>query len=354
MGQGNMAATGNQVYWIGQNGRVYLKGNAGVQDLGRGANFSDTGFSALDANNGGGMDVQAKRIADPVVAARQGTATDQVRSPSAAGGGGAAAAKAPVLNQAAVDATGQAISSLDTEAGVGNKNIDDSYASLVQRYDRDAAKNEADYTEQDITNNQNFQKNKQNALVAGAQGRRGLRSTLSALGALSGDGGKLADRAVTQAANEDIGGAVDTAATNSAALGKAIGNFRDEDRDRRAEAETTRTNQKTALEGSILSKRQQMFQKMAELFGEGGNTGEASNWLGKAGSLNNDIARKGAVAATPFAERSAAFTPGKLADYLAGAGDMTVEVAGGDQGGLPGQTSSIIAGRRKKEELQTA
>ena len=198
-----------------------------------------------------------------------------------------------------------------------------------------------------------MQKNKQNALVAAAQGRRGLRGTLAALGALSGDGGVLADRAVTTAANQDIGEAADTFAGNAQVLDKSIKKSREEDADRRAEAETTRTNQRTALEGSIASKRQGYFQKLAEIFGGADRTGEADSYLRQAGDLNNEIASKTRVASTAFAPRSAAFTPGDLESYLAGAGDMTVDVTAGGVGEGANPTT-LSAGRKKKEERELA
>lgn len=258
----------------------------------------------------------------------------------------------PVLNQAAVDATNQAIGSLDVERDTGYKNIDDSFDSLLSRYNKESAANEADYTEQGETNTNNLQKNKQNALLAAAQGRRGLRGTLSAIGALSGDGGVLADRAVTTGANQDIGEAGDTFASNAQTLDKSIKKSREEDADRRAEAETTRTNQRTALEGGIASKRQNYFQKLAEIFGQADRTGEADANLKAAGDLNNEIAGKSRVVATQFNPRSAAFTPGDLESYLAGAGDMTVDVAAGGAGG--DANPSIVAGRRKKEDKELA
>lgn len=259
----------------------------------------------------------------------------------------------PQLNQAAVDATYKAVDSLGVEQDTGYRNIDDSFNSLISRYNKESAANEADYNEQTETNTGNLQKNKQNALIAAAQGRRGLRGTLAALGALSGDGGVLADRAVTTAANQDIGEAADTFATNAQGLDKAIKKSREEDADRRAEAQTTRNNQRTALEGSIAAKRQNYFQKLAEIFGQADQEGAANGWLQRAGDLNNEIASKTRVASTAFAPRSAAFTPGDLESYLAGAGDMTVDVTAGGTGEGANPTS-LVAGRKRKEERELA
>lgn len=334
----------NQVAWIGQDGNLWVKGTEGTQNWGSagGYEFTSGGVRSLGGNplaEGAGFAPGVDQIADPLAP-----------KPVATGTGGGT--KPKVLNQAAVDATQQAINSLDTELSVGNKNIDDSLNSVTSRYDQEAGKAQADFDENTVTNNTNLQKNKQNALISAAQGRRGLRGTLASIGALSGDGGKMADRVVTQGANEDIGEATDTAASNATTLTKAKTNFDDEDKQRRAEAQTSATNSRTALEGQVLSKRQQFFQKMAELFGEADNTAAAGNWLNQAGALNTPIAEKSAVQASPITARSAAFTPGELESYLAGAGDMTVEVAPGDGTG-EGKTS-ILAARKKKEERELA
>ena len=181
----------NGVYWIGQNGKTYMKveGGNGVQEW----------FAPLKSPEQMGL----TRIDDPVNPTGYGK---EVTSTAPSGGGTAK----PVLNQAAVDATNQAIASLDVERDTGYRNIDDSFNSLISRYDKEAARTGEDYTEQSNNNTNDLTKNKQNALLAAAQGRRGLRGTLASLGALSGDGAVLADRVVTQGANQDIGEAGDT------------------------------------------------------------------------------------------------------------------------------------------------
>lgn len=335
------------VYWIGQDGNIWLKDQSGTRNVGpAGADVvrpDATGFYDpwADPRFDTPMRFNATQINDPVNP-RQ-VAGARTTAPS----GGTAAPAPKVLNQAAVNATQAAIDSLGTEEQVGAQNIEDSYASLVGRYDRESRQNETDFGEQTTTNTQNLQKNKQNALLAAAQGRRGLRGTLASIGALSGSGIDLSNRVVTRSANEDIGGAGESFATNAQTLDKAIGRFREEDKDRRSEAETTRTNQRTALRGNLASKRQQFYQKMAEIFAGADRTGEADTWLGRAGGLNQEIAANSRVAATPFAARAAAFTPGTLESYLAGAGDMTVDVGGGAGGRSP---TSILAGRRRRRE----
>lgn len=347
--------------WINDNGRVW---NAGSATATGGKYWADRGYvMVLDPNAGGSgatnwQGSNANFIA-PQQGNVQGESTYATTADGGAGGADAAAAAAEAAKRAANEAgrvnTQKAIDSLGTELDTGYRNIDDEAASINSRYDKESTQNESDFEERTVTNTQNLQKNKQNALLAGAQGARGLRSTLSALGALGGDGVKLANRAVTTGVNQDIGEAADTFAGNSQTLTKAITKARDEDKDRRAELETQKRNQRTALEGKVESKRQSHYQKMADLFGEVGDVGNATSWLNRAGDLNGTIAAKTAVQATPFSARAAAFTPGQLADYLAGAGDMTVTTSAGDATGLGANTpSTILAGRKERERKQQA
>lgn len=322
----------NGVYWIGQDGNVWVKGSDGnVSNMGR-----PTGTplkSGIEAEKGS---IGAWYIDDPNPGNGGGS--------SGSGSGGSNT----TLNRAAIDATKQALGSLDTEKSVGYKNIEDNFKALLGGYDRERSQNREDYTEGTTTNSQNLTKNKQNALLAASQGLRGLRSVLAALGALGGTGSFLANRAVQTSANQDIGEASDTFATNSRNLDKAWSRFDTEDEQRRKEAQTTRENNRTALEGKILSKRQEIYQKLAELFGSGGDTAKAEGYLGAAGELNNPIAQKSRVGATPFVAKSAAFTPGDLATYLAGAGDKTVGVSNG----ASGSNGSLFYGpnlRKRKE-----
>ena len=324
----------NTVYWVGRNGNVYFRSGDKVTDAGKLIKDFGNGFDAEF------LSAESNRIDDPV-------AVQKEQAPASTGGG--ASAQKKVLNQAAVNATQQAIDSLGTELDTGYKNNDDSFNSLTGKYDQERARTKQDYDEETVSNTQSLQRNKQNALVAGAQGLRGLRGVLSSIGALGGDGAKLANQAVTTAANQDIGGATETAATNAQALDKAWNRFDEEDQDRRREAETARVNQRTALEGSIAGKRQNFYQKMAELYGDVDNTAAATDWLGKAGGLNQEIASKTRVAATPFQAKAAAYNPGDLDSYLAGAGDMTVSV---NEGGVTAGPSTLNANNVRETEEQ--
>lgn len=357
-------------FWRGKDGKVWVAGAQGTNSAG---DWNDGTLQYWTQRGYRVQDDPANSAAGRPLAGDGGSGTGgQVdmgmgaplstggTSPAYSGGGtnsgGAAAAAAAAAEaaqraarQAALNNTQKSIDSLGTELNVGYGNIDAEANTVRSRYDREAEGNEKDYSTQTVNNNQSLLKNKQNALQAAAQGARGLRSTLSSIGALGGTGQTLANRAVTNAANQDIGEASETAAGNARTLDTAIGKFRDEDRARRDELEVSARNNRTALEGRVESKRQSYFQKMAELFSELGDSNSATDYLNRAGDLNNTIASKTAVAQAPIAARGAAFTPGTLADYLAGTGDMTVSAEAGDATGEGATPATILAGRGKDE-----
>jgi hypothetical protein len=331
------------VYWIGSDGNVWFKGATGaVQNVGAPIKAGANGFDSAM------LSAEATQIADPNPPKTEYT-PPPTNTTSTSGGLTAAQIAA---NLAGRENTQKAIDSLDTEQNVGYKNIDDTAAGIKTTYDNETTKNTQDYNDSTVTNNTNLQKNKQNALLAASQGRRGLRGVLASMGALGGDGSVIADRMVQKGANADIGQAADTFGANTVTLDKALRDYNDANDKRRAELEASRVGQRNALEGKIAEKRQSFFQKMADLFGGINDAGNATAFANKAGDLNNEIATKTATPAPAYETKTAAFTPGKLADYISGAGDMTVATRNGDN--TPIGQSSLVATTAKKKDQVTA
>ena len=263
--------------------------------------------------------------------------------PTGGGEGGSAA-----INEAAIDATRQGLGALDTELSVGKQNIRGGFDNIMGTYDRERDRYQQDYDDQSLQNRQNLTTQQQNALMAGAEGHRGLRGTLASLGALGGDGIDMASRAATRAVEQDVGGARDTYGTNARELDTAWGRFRDEDEDRRAEAQAARDNQMRQLRGNIAGQRQGLYRDLADLYNEGEDTASAERYIGRAGDLNEQIAQSGRQDAPELRERSAAFTPGSLESYLGGQQDLRVGV--GSQGQGQGASPQLRGFRRPRGE----
>lgn len=99
-------------------------------------------------------------------------------------------------------------------------------------------------------NNESHSSAIQNAETAAAQGGQGLRSVMASMGALGGTGQVLANRAVANSANNDIGGADKTYQTNATALDQAQHDYLTAAKDRDITLQNNLSNGDAASRGS--------------------------------------------------------------------------------------------------------
>lgn len=328
------------VYWVGADGNVYVKGNAGVQNAGKALKTSDNGFDA--ANSSG----QATRIADPNPP-RQSTPAPS--NPNNTGGGTSATpAKPDKSNDIALNNAG--LSSVDAQTAAGLSAIEKALGGLVGTYDTEANRNEQNYVGQSTTNQGNLQTNKQTALVNAAQGRQGLFGTLSSLGALNGSGIDLANQAVQKGANDDLAGASENYSTNQQGLDTAIGTFRDEDKQRRQEAQTAAENAKTNTQNNAAKNKMSFLTNLSNDYADMGDSGNAQRYSSMAAALYPQVAAT-SVPDSNLSYSGAAYTPSTLANYMAGANSTQVNASptNGAQS-IPG----LIASTKKKQQTASA
>lgn len=320
------------VYWVGADGNVWVKGADGVQNMGKYLGGNDAGYdSAMQSG-------LATRIADPN--------PPQEPTPTAPSGGSSVAAKPDKSRDIQLQNAG--IAALDEKTDSGMAAISKALSKLQGRYQEEADANEGNYNTQSTTNNQNLQKNKQTSLVNAAQGRQGLFGTLSSLGALSGSGIDLANRAVQQGANLDLSGAQDTFDENQTGLNTAIETFRRQNKMRNDDAEEAAEGARTNLRNDTATKKQQFYTNLSDDYSAMGDDANAQKYADLASALFPSIA-KTAVPNSNIAYTAAAFTPGTLANYLAGDNNMQVSAtpaAGGVN--LPGLVAT--SGQKRKQQ----
>lgn len=328
------------VYWIGEDGNVYIKENANpnsVQNYGPSATL---GYKSFDALNG------LTEIPDPVTAERDAAKAAEDAALKALADATAAANRRVIPDRSASIALQNAgLASVDTNTQNTKNQITKQRSDLEGEYDIEAGINEANYTGQSTVNQQNLQKNKQTALVNAAQGRRGLFGTLASIGALSGSGIDLANRAVARGANMDLAGAGDTFEENQAGLESSIGLFRDADAKRRRYADRAATDAATRAENAGLISKQKYYTQLANDYADMEQRGNRDRYTKLASDLYPEIARTNVAETTSLSPQAAAYSPSTLANYLAGAQNTNVEVTGGTPGGLPGL---IATPRRRK------
>lgn len=282
------------------------------------------------------------------VASGGGSSTSAAPSdPNGGGGGGVDKSNDIALQLAGLNAVGE-------QESAGLSAIEKALAKLLGQYDTEAGSNEGTYKTQSETNQNNLQKNKQTAFVNAAQGRRGLFGTLAALGALNGSGIDLANRAVQKGANDDLSGAADSYGTNQSTLDTAIGQFRQEDKMRRENADTAAENARTNTRGESAKSRMEFYTNLANDYAAMGNAAEAKRYTDLAASMYPAMARTN-IPNSNIAYTGAAFTPGTLQNYIGGA-DSTLVTATPTQGGqtIPGLVASPVKRKVLQPTLQPA
>lgn len=335
-------------YWIGQDGNIWLADQHGTRNMGVASadvtRPDETGFYDPWADAGETpIRFEASRIADPMVGNVLGSGTSAPR-----GGGGSASAPQYKDTTALRNATQAGLSALDTAQNNRLSAEDIAYNNLMSRYDTEKSTERGKYTDQVTGNEKALSTGNQAAMLAAAQGGRGLRATLAAMGALGGTGAVLADRAIMDSANKDLGGATENFETNAKTLQTAWGDFEKLDEDRRQEAGNIRNTNRQAVEADILTNRQKLLQDMASYWEQAGNQGEYGNYMGQATALTPEIAARSRSRAE-YTPVQGGFKPGELSNYLAGARDMTVGRQTGAQAG-PALNNPLYALSRKREE----
>ena len=206
--------------------------------------------------------------------------------------------------QKALDALGITNDSLD-------QNERDAYNKLLGQYDQELNANQTDYDAKTKQTAQDLATARQLSRSTGSQGSRSLMAQLAALGA-NGTGVTLANDAVTNQMNREFGESGDTANKNQQSLNTWIGRVKDQDKERRGEAEETLNNNLIANRGTVAKQRQSLLQQMADLWSQAGNKSEAARYLGEAGGLNNEIAMSSRQP-TAFTGTKIAYTAPELA-----------------------------------------
>lgn len=241
---------------------------------------------------------------------------------------------------AALESLGVARSTADTRA-------QSDYNKYIKQYDDQFAIDQGRYGQQTTQNEQNLTGNRQAALLQASQGGMGLRAVLAAMGALNGTGSILADRAISQAANKDIGEAQNNFETNASTLSNAWADTEAKDKQRRAQAEAAREAALAGNETNFLNNRIDILGKLANLYGAGSS--EGANYASQAAKLYGDVAKIPQGQAAAYTPVSDLYSPQVLSNYLAGTNNLQVQAqSGNSQPSVPGVVATVS---KRKDEL---
>jgi hypothetical protein len=334
-----MTYAGNSVYWVGQDGNVYLKNGSTVRNVGKPINLQDSGADTT------GLSFIATRINDPNPIPNAPTAAPTGGGSSGGGGGSASS-----FEDKSVDINNQnaGLAASDTKTNKGIQAIEDQLASILGNYNTESANAEGQYKASTDTNVGSKLKNDESAMVNAAQGRRGLFGTLASLGALGGTGIELANRAVQSGANEDLSNSEDAYKGNQTSLDTAVGNFRTADKERRDQTGKAAENAKTSARNEGAKEKQGYLVNLANDYAAEGDSATAKKYSDMAAALYGDIANTAVPSAGP-SYISAAFQAPTLTNSQ-GNGATTVSATPAQPGGLPGLfANNPFVGNDKKK-----
>lgn len=279
----------------------------------------------------------------PIVYADDGSSQILGSSTGAPRGGGAAL---PALNQAAINNTQIALDQLPAILQAAIAAEQTRKANTIRGFDDQEQGQRETYDTSTVTNQQNYDSNYMDSIRSGIKGLGGLFNILRGTGAAGGTAQDQVRDVVGGVTAADIRGGADTQQANQTALDSALSNFLTEIKGKRQMAEDTFANNESAIRRDNLSQQQDLFSKMASYYSDGGRTGEATNWMNRAGSLTPDIARNSMAKQSSYDTSPVAVKAPELAAFSAPT-QPDVAVATPDQVG-----AGIFTMNRKKEQRE--
>lgn len=269
------------VYWVGQDGNTYMKGDGldGVQKW----------FAPLKSPQQLGF----TQIDDPV----------NPPVTSAPSGGGSSA---PALNTGAIRNTQATIDQLPGILQAALEAEAQKYKNAVSGFDAQEGQQRKTYDESTVTNQQNYDANFMDSIRAGIKGLGGLMQLLRGTGAAGGSvEGDVRD-VVGGVTSNDIRAGHDTQQENQGSLDASLSQFLTDLGIKRKQNEDTRVNNERSLRRESDSQLQDLYSKMAGYYGDAEQVPQRDEWLAKAGSLtpriaSNSASRVSAYDSTPVA-----------------------------------------------------
>ncbi len=275
-----------QVYWIGNDGNVYLHNADGsAQNLGA---ATGTGTTANLVLNG------AKQIPIPNASP---VPTSPSSTPAPANPTGVTH---PALNQGAVDNTQATIDQIPglLNAALGSEATN--HQNSVNTFDQQEAGQRSTYGTSTDTNQQNYDANFMDAIRAGSKGLGNLLQLLRGSGASGGSAEQQVNDVVGGVTSDDIRTGQNTQKNNQTSLDGSLSQFLTDLHGKRQSNDDTFTNNNRAIQRDSATQLQDLYGKMAGYYGDAGNTGQRDALMAKAGSYTPEIAANSRTAVSNY------------------------------------------------------
>lgn len=321
----------NGIYWVGTDGKVYVKGAqgtnaAGVADANTNAYWTSRGYNQVNDPNKPQSQVSG--------------------GPAPSGGSGGAGGAA--LNQAGINNTQMTIDQLPGLLEAALQAERTKYGNAVNEFNTQEQNQRKTYDTSTVTNQQNYDSTFMDSIRAGIKGLGGLMSLLRGTGAGGGTAETEARDTVGAVTAQDIRGGADTRNENQIALDGSLSSFVDELGRKRRMNEDTLVNNERAVRRDNSTQLQDLFGKMAGFYSDAGDTGNATNWMNRSGSLTPEIAQNSRTQVSAYDTAPVAVKAPELTAF-AGPTQPSMQVAPDGQVGSGIFTMSDT--RRRKDQM---
>ncbi|MES2367784.1 MAG: hypothetical protein V4563_18045 [Pseudomonadota bacterium] len=271
-------------WWVGGDGNVWIKDGSGTRSMGNQYTLGNDGSALFD---GGGL-ISAARINDPNP---QKTVTNTAPTQTVA---------KPVLNQAAVNNTQATIDQLPAILQAALQSEDTTYGNTTSGYNAAEGTQRKTYDASTTTNQQNYDSNFMDSIRAGIKGLGGLMALLRGTGAAGGTVDNQVKDTVGGVTANDIRGGADTQKENQGQLDSSLSTFLTDLEQKRKQADDTHVNNTRSIQRDNATQMQDLFSKMAGYYGDAGMTGQANDFMGRAGALTPTIAANTATQVSAY------------------------------------------------------
>jgi len=321
-------------FWKGADGQVYVKGadgtnSAGVWDANTQNYWASRGYEQIFDPAG----YDASGVNGLLGGTTQSAPTNNTTGTTA-----------KVFNQAAANNTQGTIDAIPgiLQSLLGTEAT--KYQNTQNEFNTQEKTQKDQYDQSSTTNMQNYDGNMMDSVRAGVRGLSNLMGLLRGTG-VEGQAKNLVGAQTAQ----DIRTGLDTRNENQTQVDTSLSSFLTELARKRKEADDTKVNNERALKREYDSQLQDLYGKMAGFYSDVNNTGEATNWMNRAGALTPSIAANSGVQVSPYDAAPVQVKAPEISAFAAPKDQAIGYSQGGGQ--LGSGIFSLGEQRRKKDAL---
>lgn len=196
----------------------------------------------------------------------------------------------PALNTGAISNTQLALDQLPGLLQAALDAESRNHANTIAGFDAQEGAQRDQYGKSTTTNQLNYDSNFMDSIRSGIQGLGGLINLLRGTGAAGGTAQDMVRDTVGGVTANDIRTGADTQQQNQTSLDNSLSTFLTDLKGKRQGAEDTFSNNNSAIRRDNATQEQDLLGKIAGFYGDAGQTGQANDYLARAGALTPTIA----------------------------------------------------------------